>query len=192
MVISELNKLIETLKGKYVDTKFEKPSVVRQPNVFRFQKPSVLGKSTPFSNSLEKKDFSKTESGIRTNVTQDLLKPVTPQILLQNGNQAVRNTNVIKPGMYRLDIRPTQTRAPQLPQTSWNTNPRVFTSTRVIHITSVSIPQLRSTQLKEKVVQNNSQVKIKQKEVEDHHRISSFSNKTKYVTGCNDSLKSII
>ncbi|GJX76387.1 retrovirus-related pol polyprotein from transposon TNT 1-94 [Tanacetum coccineum] len=42
MVISELKKLIEMLKRKSVDIKFEKPSVVRQPNVFRFQKPSVL------------------------------------------------------------------------------------------------------------------------------------------------------
>nr|GEU96646.1 retrovirus-related Pol polyprotein from transposon TNT 1-94 [Tanacetum cinerariifolium] len=64
-------------------------------------------------------------------------------------------------------------------------------SIRVIHKTSVGRPQLRSTQLKEKVVQNNSQVKTKQKEAEDHHRISSFSNKTKLVTACNDSLKSI-
>ncbi|GJU33611.1 hypothetical protein Tco_1181965 [Tanacetum coccineum] len=37
---------------------------------------------------------------------------------------------------------------------------------------------------------NNSQVKLKKNEVEDHHRISSISNKTKYVTACNDSLKS--
>ncbi|GJZ56366.1 retrovirus-related pol polyprotein from transposon TNT 1-94 [Tanacetum coccineum] len=44
--------------------------------------------------------------------------------------------------------------------------------------------------MKDKVVQNNSQMKIKQKEVEDHHRISSILNKTKFVTACNDSLKS--
>ncbi|GKD54371.1 retrovirus-related pol polyprotein from transposon TNT 1-94 [Tanacetum coccineum] len=31
------------MKGKYVDTKFEKPSVVRQPNAFRFQKPPSSG-----------------------------------------------------------------------------------------------------------------------------------------------------
>ncbi|GKA28497.1 retrovirus-related pol polyprotein from transposon TNT 1-94 [Tanacetum coccineum] len=43
--------------------------------------------------------------------------------------------------------------------------------------------QLRSTQIKDNVMPNNSQVKIKQKEVEDHHRIS-------YVTECNESLKS--
>ncbi|GJX27907.1 hypothetical protein Tco_0235986 [Tanacetum coccineum] len=92
--------------------------------------------------------------------------------------------------MYRIDTRPTQTRTPQLPQIFRNTNPHVSTSTIVIHRTIVSRPQLRSTQMKEKVMANNSQVKIKKKEVEDHHRISSFSNKTKSVTACNNSLKS--
>ncbi|GKB41278.1 reverse transcriptase domain-containing protein [Tanacetum coccineum] len=43
---SELKKLVEMLKGKYVDTKFGKPSVVRQPNALRIPKPSVLGKPT--------------------------------------------------------------------------------------------------------------------------------------------------
>ncbi|GKD57775.1 hypothetical protein Tco_1291162 [Tanacetum coccineum] len=42
--------------------------------------------------------------------------------------------------------------------------------------------------MKDKVVPNNSQVKFKT-EVEDHHRISNISNKTKSVTACNDSLK---
>ncbi|GJY81911.1 retrovirus-related pol polyprotein from transposon TNT 1-94 [Tanacetum coccineum] len=45
--------------------------------------------------------------------------------------------------------------------------------------------------MKDKVVPNNSQVKDKKTEVEDHPRISSISNKTKSVTACNDSLKSI-
>ncbi|GJR82646.1 copia-type pol polyprotein [Tanacetum coccineum] len=44
--------------------------------------------------------------------------------------------------------------------------------------------------MKNKVVPNNSQVKDKKTEVEDHPRISSISNKTKSVTACNDSLKS--
>nr|GFA43397.1 hypothetical protein [Tanacetum cinerariifolium] len=43
IVISELKKLIEKLKGKSVDTKFEKSSVIRQPNAFKSQRPSVLG-----------------------------------------------------------------------------------------------------------------------------------------------------
>ncbi|GKA31511.1 retrovirus-related pol polyprotein from transposon TNT 1-94 [Tanacetum coccineum] len=92
--------------------------------------------------------------------------------------------------MYRIDTRTTQTRAPQLPHTSRNTNPRVSTFTRVIHRTNVSRPQLRSTQMKDKVMPHNSHVKNKKTGVEDHHRISSISNKTKSVTACIDSLKS--
>ncbi|GJT85305.1 hypothetical protein Tco_1067022 [Tanacetum coccineum] len=44
--------------------------------------------------------------------------------------------------------------------------------------------------MKDKVVPNNSHVKNKKTEVEDHHRISSISNKIKSVTTSNDSLKS--
>ncbi|GJR48042.1 hypothetical protein Tco_1316145 [Tanacetum coccineum] len=190
IAISELKKLIEKCKGKSVETKFDKPSVVRQPNAQRIPKPSVLGKPAPFSDSLERKSFSQTKSVPKTNVSESLSKPVTTQILPQTARQAVRNTNVIKPGMYQIDTRTTQTRAPQLPQTSRNTNPRVSTSTGVIHKTNVSRPQLRSTQMKDKVVPNNSQVKDKKTEVEDHPRISSISNKTKSVTASNDSLKS--
>ncbi|GKA86590.1 retrovirus-related pol polyprotein from transposon TNT 1-94 [Tanacetum coccineum] len=61
---------------------------------------------------------------------------------------------------------------------------------RVSHKTNVSIPPPRSTQMKEKVMPNNSQVKLKKTEVEDHYKISSISKKTKSVTACNDSLKS--
>ncbi|GJS54919.1 hypothetical protein Tco_0628281 [Tanacetum coccineum] len=53
IAISELKKLIEKYKGKSVETQFDKPSVVRQPNAQRIPKPSVLGKPTPFSNSPE-------------------------------------------------------------------------------------------------------------------------------------------
>ncbi|GJY91435.1 retrovirus-related pol polyprotein from transposon TNT 1-94 [Tanacetum coccineum] len=185
----ELKKLIEKCKGKSVETKFDKPYVVRQPNAQRIPKPSVLGKPTPFSDSLKRKSFSKTKSVTKTNVSEGLSKPVTTQILPQTASQAVRNTNVIKPGMYQIDTLTSQTRAPQLSQTFRNTNPRVSTSTGVIHNTSVSIPQLRSTQMKEKVMHNNSQVKFKKTEVEEHHRISSIYNKTKSVTACNDNLK---
>nr|GEW89012.1 integrase, catalytic region, zinc finger, CCHC-type, peptidase aspartic, catalytic [Tanacetum cinerariifolium] len=47
IAISELKKLIEKGKGKYVETKFDKLSVVRQPNAQRIPKPSVLGLSKP-------------------------------------------------------------------------------------------------------------------------------------------------
>ncbi|GJY75244.1 hypothetical protein Tco_0480360 [Tanacetum coccineum] len=48
IAISELKKLVDICKGKSVETKFDKPSVVRQPNAQRIPKPSVLGKPTPF------------------------------------------------------------------------------------------------------------------------------------------------
>ncbi|GJV50713.1 retrovirus-related pol polyprotein from transposon TNT 1-94 [Tanacetum coccineum] len=190
IAISELKKLIEKCKGKSVDTKFDKPSVVRQPNAQRILKPSVLGKPAPFSDSLERKYFAKKKSVLKTNESEGLSKPVTPQNLPQTATQAVRNTNVIKPGMYRIASSTTQTRAPQLNQTSRNTNPRVSTSTGVAHKTNVSRPQPRSNQMKDKVVPNTSHVKFKKTEVEEHPRISSISNQTKSVTACNDSLNS--
>ncbi|GJY57666.1 retrovirus-related pol polyprotein from transposon TNT 1-94 [Tanacetum coccineum] len=162
IAICELKKLIEKCKGKYVETKFDKPFVVRQPNAQRIPKPSVLGKPAPFSDSLKRKHFSKTKSVPKTNVSEGLSKPVTTQNLPHTARQA----------------------------TSRSTNPRVSTSTGVNYRTNVSRPQLKSNKMKEKVVSNTSQVKFKKTEVEDHHRISSISNQSKSVTACNDSLKS--
>ncbi|GKB12090.1 retrovirus-related pol polyprotein from transposon TNT 1-94, partial [Tanacetum coccineum] len=56
----------------------------------------------------------------------------------------------------------------------------------VIPNTSVSRPQLKSTQMKDRVMQNNSQGK--KMEVEDHCRIFKFSNNKTSITACNDSL----
>nr|GEZ08159.1 retrovirus-related Pol polyprotein from transposon TNT 1-94 [Tanacetum cinerariifolium] len=103
IAISELKKLIEKSKGKSMDTKFDRPSVVRQPNAQRIPKPSVLG---------------------------------------------------------------------------------------VNHKPNVSRSQLKSNQLRDKVLPNNSQVKAKKTQVEVHPRIPSVSNKTKSVTACKDSSNS--
>ncbi|GJX51075.1 retrovirus-related pol polyprotein from transposon TNT 1-94 [Tanacetum coccineum] len=120
--ICELKKLIEKCKEKSIETKFDKPSVVRQPNAQRIPKPSFLGKSAPFSDSFERKHFSKTKSVPKTNVSEGLSKLVTTQNFPQTARKDVSNTNVIKPGMYQINTRTTQTRAPQLPQTYKNTN----------------------------------------------------------------------
>nr|GEX14244.1 hypothetical protein [Tanacetum cinerariifolium] len=117
---SELKKLIERGKGKSMETKFDKPYVVRQPNAQRIPKPSVLGKPAPFSDSLVRRYFSKTKSVPKTNESEGLSKPVTTQTLPQTARQAVSNTNVLKPGMYQIDNRTTQTRAPQSPQSVRN------------------------------------------------------------------------
>nr|GEX68883.1 retrovirus-related Pol polyprotein from transposon TNT 1-94 [Tanacetum cinerariifolium] len=61
---------------------------------------------------------------------------------------------------------------------------------RVNHKPTVSRPHLKNNQLKDKVLPNNSQVKVKKTQVEVHPRIPSVSNKTKYVTACKDSLTS--
>nr|GFB22059.1 hypothetical protein [Tanacetum cinerariifolium] len=73
-----------------------------------------------------------------------LSKPVTAQTLPHTAKKAVSNTNVLKPGMYRIDNRTAHTRATQLPQTVRKTNPRVSTSTGVNHKPTVSRPQLKS------------------------------------------------
>nr|GEU60048.1 hypothetical protein [Tanacetum cinerariifolium] len=57
---------------------------------------------------------------------------------------------------------------------------------RVIPTTSVSRPQHKSTQMKDMVTQNNSQVK--KMEVEDHRRNFKYPNNKLSVTACNDSL----
>nr|GEW42758.1 retrovirus-related Pol polyprotein from transposon TNT 1-94 [Tanacetum cinerariifolium] len=103
IAISGLKKLIKNDKGKYMDTKFDRPSVVRQPNAQRIPKPLVLG---------------------------------------------------------------------------------------VNHKPNVSRPQLKSNQSRDKVLPNNSQVKVKETQVEVHPRILSDSNKMKSVTACKDSLNS--
>ncbi|GJR12494.1 retrovirus-related pol polyprotein from transposon TNT 1-94 [Tanacetum coccineum] len=112
IAISKLMKLVEKCKGKSVQTQFDRPSVVRQPNAQWIPKPSVLGKPTPFSNSSAIRSLSQKESVDKTNVSDGSSIPVTTQILPQTASKAVRNTNVLKPGMYRIDTRTTQTRAP--------------------------------------------------------------------------------
>ncbi|GJR12940.1 retrovirus-related pol polyprotein from transposon TNT 1-94 [Tanacetum coccineum] len=96
IAISELKKLIEKSKGKSVETKFDKPPVVRQTNAIKVPKPSVLGKQTPFSNSLKKRNFSKPRLVTKTDVRKGLSKPVTPQNLpqTQTGKKAKINKNL--------------------------------------------------------------------------------------------------
>nr|GEW71002.1 integrase, catalytic region, zinc finger, CCHC-type, peptidase aspartic, catalytic [Tanacetum cinerariifolium] len=143
-----------------------------------------------FSNSLDRIYFRKTRSVSKANVSQGLSKPVTAQTLPPAAKKAVSNTNVLKPGLYRIDNRIAHTRAPELHQTVRNTNPRMSTSTRVNHKPTVSKPSLKSNQSKDKALPNNSQVKAKKTQVEVHPRIPSVSNKTKFITACKDSLNS--
>ncbi|GJW39751.1 hypothetical protein Tco_0065596 [Tanacetum coccineum] len=136
--------------------------------------------------SLAKTDFSRSKSVTTNNVSNDFSKPVTAQILPQNVISILKNTNVITPRIYKVHTRPNQTRTPQLPQDIRKTNKRVSFSTGVIPTTSISRPQLKSNQLEDRVMPNNSQGK--KQEVEDHHKNFKFSNNKTFVTACNDSL----
>nr|GEU92970.1 retrovirus-related Pol polyprotein from transposon TNT 1-94 [Tanacetum cinerariifolium] len=186
IVISELKKLIEKLKGKSVDTKFEKSSVFKKTNAFKSQRPLVLGKPTTFLISLKRKDFSKSKSVTQNNVSNDFSKPVTAQTLPLNKKSILKNTNVLAPGMYKLHTNHNQDRTSQLPQDSRKTNKRVSFYTGVIPTTSVSRPQLKSNPMGDRVMRNNSQGK--KQEVEDHRRSVKLSKNKTSVTACNDSL----
>nr|GFA05477.1 hypothetical protein [Tanacetum cinerariifolium] len=186
IVISEVKKLIEKLKGKSVDTKFEKSSVIRQPNAFKSQRPSVLGKPTNFSNSFVRKYFSKLMLVTQTNVSNEFSKPVTAQTLPTNKKSFLKNTNVLAPGMYKIHTDHNQTRTSQLPQDCRKTNKRVSFSTGVILITSVRRPQLKSIPQGDRVLRNSSQGK--KQEVEDQRRSVKLSKNKTSVTACNDNL----
>nr|GFA39566.1 integrase, catalytic region, zinc finger, CCHC-type, peptidase aspartic, catalytic [Tanacetum cinerariifolium] len=187
IAISELKKLIEKLKEKSMDTKFEKSSVIRQPNAFKSQRPSIFGKPTIFLDSLERTDWLKSKSDTKNNVSNDFSKPVTIQILPPNKKSILKNTNVLALKMYKLHIKPTQTRTTQLPHDFRKTNKHVSFSTGVIPTTSVSRPQLERNPMEDRVLLNNSQGK--KQEVEDHRRNVKFSKNKTSVTACNDSLK---
>ncbi|GJS40659.1 retrovirus-related pol polyprotein from transposon TNT 1-94 [Tanacetum coccineum] len=110
IAISALNKLIEKMKGKSVETKFEKPSVIRQPNAFKSQRQSVLGKPITFSDSLAKKDFSKSKS-VTTRMYKVNTKPNqtrTPQL-----PQDIGKTNKCM-SFYKGVISTTSVSRPQL------------------------------------------------------------------------------
>nr|GEV55187.1 hypothetical protein [Tanacetum cinerariifolium] len=186
IVISELKKLIEKLRGKSVNTKFEKSSVIRQPNAFTSQRPSILGKPTTFLNSFERKDFSKSKYVTQNNVSNDFSKPVTAQTLPPNKKSILKNTNVLASEMYKVHTKSNQARTSQLPQDYRKTKKRVSFSTGVIPTTSVSRPQLKSNPMGDSVMHNNSQ--RKKKDVEDPRRSVKFSNNKTSVTACNDSL----
>ncbi|GJT52395.1 retrovirus-related pol polyprotein from transposon TNT 1-94 [Tanacetum coccineum] len=95
IAISELKKLIEKCKGKSVDTKFDKPSVVRQPNAQRIPKPSVLGKPAPFSNSLERKYFAKKKPVSNAKYTTQTRSTTVEIRLLGNTNHRIPSTGLL-------------------------------------------------------------------------------------------------
>ncbi|GJT28929.1 retrovirus-related pol polyprotein from transposon TNT 1-94 [Tanacetum coccineum] len=70
IAISELKKLIEKIKGKYVETKFEKPSVIQQPNAFKSQRQSILGVTLTTSVSRPQLKSNQLEDRVMHNNSQ--------------------------------------------------------------------------------------------------------------------------
>nr|GFB25559.1 hypothetical protein [Tanacetum cinerariifolium] len=114
------------------------------------------------------------------------LQQFTTQTLPSNKKSILKNTNVLAPGMYKINTDHNQTRTSPLPQNSRKTNKRVSFSTGVIPTTSVSRPQLKSNPMGDRVMRNSSQGK--KQEVEDQRRNVKLSKNKTFVTACNDSL----
>nr|GFD07962.1 hypothetical protein [Tanacetum cinerariifolium] len=174
------------LRGKSVDTKIEKSSVIRQPNAFKSQRPSILGKPTTFSNSFIRNDFPKSTSVTKIHVSNDFSKSVTTQTLPATKKSCLKNTNVLDPGMYKICTAHTQARTSKLPQDSKKTNKSVSFSTGVILTTSVSRPQLKSNPKGDRVLRSNSQGK--KLEVEEPRRNVKLLKNKMPVTTSTDSL----
>nr|GEU87098.1 hypothetical protein [Tanacetum cinerariifolium] len=103
IAISELKKITKKGKGKSVETKFDRPSVVRQPNAQRIPKPSVLGKPTPFSDSLERGYFPKTRTKKPTIVPISTRKPksqANKSIATPNKKKVASKSTSQKPQSY--------------------------------------------------------------------------------------------
>nr|GEU95832.1 hypothetical protein [Tanacetum cinerariifolium] len=186
IAISELKKLIEKLKGKSVDTKIEKSSVIRQPNAFKSPRPSVLGKPTTFSNSFIRNDFTKSTSVTKNHVSNDFSKPVPVQTLPATKKPCLKNTNVLATGTYKIRTAHTQATTSKLPQDSKKTNKSVSFSTGVILTTSVSRPQLKSNLKGDRVLLNNSHGK--KLDVEEPRRNVKLLKNIMSVTACTDNL----
>ncbi|GJX55863.1 hypothetical protein Tco_0285760 [Tanacetum coccineum] len=117
-------------------------------------KPSVFGNRLLYKTLLRENISASEKVGFKNYESEGLSKPVTPQNLPQTATQAIRNTNVIKPGMYRIcKVSTTQTRSTTVGiRLLGNTNPAYPIYGRLAHKTNVSRPQPRSNQMKENVV----------------------------------------
>ncbi|GJV43297.1 retrovirus-related pol polyprotein from transposon TNT 1-94 [Tanacetum coccineum] len=88
------------------------------------------------------------------NTSKEVRKTMWEKTRISKPSRVNNTKTVIKPGMRDLPPTPqTQTRTPQLPHASRNTNPHMSKSSGVIHTTSVSRPQLKCYQVKDKIVQ---------------------------------------
>nr|GEW77541.1 hypothetical protein [Tanacetum cinerariifolium] len=116
IAISELKKLIKNCKGKSMDTKVDRPYVVRQPNAQQIPKPSVLGKPTPFLDSLERGYFPKTRLVPKANVSEGVnQKPNVSRPQLKSN----QSRDKVLPNNSQVEVKKTQVEVhPRIPSVS--------------------------------------------------------------------------
>nr|GFA27459.1 ribonuclease H-like domain-containing protein [Tanacetum cinerariifolium] len=138
-----------------------------------------LSKSTKMSKSFE----SVQKHAINLELELQQCKEKT---LPTKKKSCFKNTNVLAPGMYKIQTDHTQARISKLPPDSKKTNKSVSFSTGVIPTTRVSRPQLKSNPKGDRVLRSNSHGK--KLEVEEHRRNVKLLKNKMSVTACTDSL----
>ncbi|GJU80721.1 hypothetical protein Tco_1283086 [Tanacetum coccineum] len=88
--ISELKKLIEKMKGKSVDTNFEKQSILGKPPLQPIRNQPMVRQPTAYKS--ERSQFPRHRIASQVGVSHDLTKPVTPHSWPQ-----VRKSSFTKP-----------------------------------------------------------------------------------------------
>ncbi|GKB37898.1 hypothetical protein Tco_0882840 [Tanacetum coccineum] len=130
-----LKRKVENIgKGKSINSKFDKPAVQEQ-----------LICVMPFN----KQTVQKTKLVPKTVEKQVLTKLVTLETLPQKRKEISINTNVIKQGMYKVNIKDTQ-------EKQTKANESVLTSTGLKGSFSVSRPKRKSTDQKTSVMPNTN------------------------------------
>ncbi|GKC80049.1 hypothetical protein Tco_1130823 [Tanacetum coccineum] len=90
IAISELKKLIEKIKGKGVDTNFEKQSILRKPPLQQIRNQPVVRQLTAYKS--ERSQLPRHKIASQVGVSHDLTKPITPHSWPQ-----VRKSSFAKP-----------------------------------------------------------------------------------------------
>nr|GEZ68920.1 hypothetical protein [Tanacetum cinerariifolium] len=90
-IVQTMNMLNCNCKTSFAKPEFLKKAQRANPRLYD------IGKPTIFSDSLERKDCSKSKSVTKNNVSNDFSKPVTAQILPLNKKSSLKNINVLAP-----------------------------------------------------------------------------------------------
>ncbi|GJR85656.1 retrovirus-related pol polyprotein from transposon TNT 1-94 [Tanacetum coccineum] len=206
---TKLNETLGLLALKDIDiqeglkTKTYEISVVNQKHD-ELVKKSLLTRSQ-FEGQLKEKSKVISDLKVKEGKDIDTMIEMDKQIkflneILYKRNQSIQTIHMLAPKCATYNGRSTfanpkylkiaQSEKPRLYEIPYDTSDPANRFCPNGEETVTLEKESRSKLDKDKVVPNNSQVKFQKKEVEDHHRISSISKKTKSVTACNDSSNS--